>query len=74
MTLSQQVEVRPCATCGDGFRPRRVQLKAGQGRFCSQRCNTAIRDANKNQKTCSYFARHAMCGRVPSTQIFMRKK
>lgn len=36
-----QQRVRKCATCGDDFRPRRIQVTKGQGRFCSQRCNTA---------------------------------
>lgn len=38
--------IRPCETCGTSFRPRLAQLRLGQGRFCSQRCNTAFRTAS----------------------------
>lgn len=36
---------RPCETCGREFTPRNNQLTKGHGRFCSQKCNTAFRDA-----------------------------
>lgn len=36
---------RPCETCGQTFTPRPTQLRAGVGRFCSQACNTAAREA-----------------------------
>jgi 5-methylcytosine-specific restriction endonuclease McrA len=36
---------RDCQTCGNTFTPRQVQVSAGHGRFCSQACNTAARDA-----------------------------
>lgn len=36
---------KPCETCGEAFRPRLTQLRLGQGRFCSQACNTAARAA-----------------------------
>lgn len=32
--------VRECKTCGNTFVPRQTQLNAGQGIFCSQKCNT----------------------------------
>lgn len=34
-----------CETCGAEFRPRPIQVKNGHGRFCSQKCNTALRKA-----------------------------
>lgn len=36
---------RDCETCGTTFVPRGVQISNGGGRFCSQACNTAGRDA-----------------------------
>lgn len=36
---------RACETCGEQFRPRQIQITNGGGRFCSQACNTAARDA-----------------------------
>lgn len=36
---------KSCETCGDTFTPRRSQLRSGSGRFCSQACNTASREA-----------------------------
>lgn len=36
---------RACETCGCSFVPRKNQLSAGNGRFCSQVCNTAARSA-----------------------------
>lgn len=36
---------RACETCGKTFYPRPRQLRLGQGRFCSQSCNTAAREA-----------------------------
>jgi 5-methylcytosine-specific restriction endonuclease McrA len=36
---------RPCETCGTQFTPRSTQLANGGGRFCSQKCNTALREA-----------------------------
>lgn len=36
---------RSCETCGAVFSPRQVQIDRGQGRFCSQVCNTAGRIA-----------------------------
>lgn len=36
---------RPCETCGNIFRPRPILVRKGQGRFCSQHCNTAGRAA-----------------------------
>lgn len=36
---------RLCETCGAVFRPRQVQIDQGRGLFCSQKCNTAARDA-----------------------------
>lgn len=33
--------MKKCETCGTKFKPRPAQLRAGQGRFCSQRCNSA---------------------------------
>ena len=40
-----KLRIKPCETCGTNFTPRRTQLRAGAGRFCSQKCNTAGRDA-----------------------------
>ena len=39
----RQARMRPCETCGKSFLPRPRQLRLEQGRFCSQRCNTAFR-------------------------------
>lgn len=36
---------RPCETCGKTFRPRPRQLRMGHGRYCSQACNSASREA-----------------------------
>lgn len=36
---------RPCESCGKPFTPRQVQLDRGVGKFCSQACNTAGREA-----------------------------
>lgn len=36
---------RECATCGTLFYPRWTQINAGNGKFCSQRCNVAGRTA-----------------------------
>lgn len=40
---------RPCETCGADFTPRQVQLDNGGGRFCSQKCNTALREAGNTE-------------------------
>lgn len=39
---------RPCETCGDIFTPRRTQIRAGLGRFCSQKCNSALHKAGSD--------------------------
>jgi hypothetical protein len=39
---------KPCETCGKIFLPRPNQLRNGHGRFCSQACNTAARQALLN--------------------------
>lgn len=39
------LRIRPCMTCGSEFSPRATQVRAGQGIFCSQRCNTKSRAA-----------------------------
>lgn len=44
--LTPEERRRNCETCGKLFVPRMVQLRIGQGRFCSQKCNTAIRAAS----------------------------
>lgn len=36
---------RHCETCGKHFSPRKTQIAAGNGRFCSQACNAAARTA-----------------------------
>lgn len=36
---------RDCETCGVAFAPRQTQINEGHGRFCSQQCNTAGREA-----------------------------
>lgn len=35
---------RNCQTCGDSFIPRPNQVRMGHGLFCSQKCNTKIRE------------------------------
>lgn len=37
--------IKGCETCGRSFTPRQNQLRIGHGRFCSQKCNTAAREA-----------------------------
>lgn len=37
----KQNKKRLCETCGKVFFPRAMQIKQGQGKFCSQKCNTA---------------------------------
>lgn len=41
---------RPCETCGKQFIPRTTQLNVGHGRFCSQKCNTAARQAMQSEE------------------------
>lgn len=41
----REARKRYCETCGIGFYPRTYNLKKGDGRFCSQQCNTAARTA-----------------------------
>lgn len=36
---------RDCETCGKPFTPRPNQLRVGHGRYCSQKCNAALRAA-----------------------------
>ena len=36
---------RSCQSCGATFIPRPVQVAKGQGRFCSQKCNTAAQES-----------------------------
>lgn len=33
---------KPCETCGTVFSPRAAQLRNGDGRYCSQKCNKAF--------------------------------
>ena len=40
---------RECSTCGKIFYPRRTQTRAGVGRFCSPKCNTAAREALQSE-------------------------
>ena len=35
---------RPCQTCGKIIYPRPQQIARGGGKFCSQKCNTAVKD------------------------------
>lgn len=42
---AREEQCRDCETCGARFRPRSAQIRQGQGRFCSQACNTKSRDA-----------------------------
>lgn len=37
----REAQTKPCDTCGENFRARPTLVKKGQGRFCSQRCNTS---------------------------------
>lgn len=37
---------RECQTCGTSFVPRGVQIRQGQGLYCSQRCNPSLRASN----------------------------
>lgn len=43
--LSPAQRTRPCETCGTPFTPRMTQLRAGHGRYCSQKCNKASHKA-----------------------------
>lgn len=56
-----QQRVRRCATCGSEFIPRQIQLTKGQGKFCSQKCNTSGRAAmnspQSQEKSKSTFRR-----------------
>jgi len=45
---------RPCETCGTTFRPRPILVRRGQGRFCSQRCNTAAREIITSPEVLAY--------------------
>jgi hypothetical protein len=38
-TKRKEERARPCEVCGTEFCPRPVQIKAGRGKFCSQKCN-----------------------------------
>ena len=39
--------VRICCTCGASFLPRATQIKAGNGRYCSQKCNKPFKDGGQ---------------------------
>ena len=41
----RETRKRECKTCGSAFYPRQNQLRNGCGLYCSQKCNTAARDA-----------------------------
>jgi 5-methylcytosine-specific restriction endonuclease McrA len=43
--VAAQNRAKSCETCGSNFIPRQTQLRAGGGRFCSQKCNTSGREA-----------------------------
>lgn len=43
--IGREARRRDCETCGKSFSPRQWQIDQGGGRFCSQACNTAARDA-----------------------------
>jgi 5-methylcytosine-specific restriction endonuclease McrA len=43
---SKRARAKACETCGKQFTPRPRQIEAGQGRFCSQACNTSHRRMN----------------------------
>ena len=47
---SEKSRSRPCEYCGKIFTPRQVQINAGHGKFCSQRCNGNSRIKNKELK------------------------
>lgn len=34
-----EARTRPCETCGERFTPRARQVRLGQGKYCSQKCN-----------------------------------
>lgn len=38
-TKRKEGRARPCEVCGTEFCPRPAQIKAGGGKFCSQKCN-----------------------------------
>lgn len=38
-TKRKEGRTRPCEVCGTEFCPRLAQIKAGGGKFCSQKCN-----------------------------------
>lgn len=46
-TAEAQARSRACETCGKMFSPRQYQLRVGQGRFCSQKCNKAFHNASQ---------------------------
>lgn len=54
--LAAKERGRECETCGAAFVPRRSQLRVGQGRFCSQRCNTAAREVLSSPESLAYAA------------------
>jgi 5-methylcytosine-specific restriction endonuclease McrA len=46
----RQSKKRLCATCGKVFFPRFAQIKQGQGKFCSQKCNIAKNELSKTEE------------------------
>lgn len=48
--LGPESRKRKCETCATIFSPRPAQIRSGQGRFCSQKCNTAGRKAMTSEE------------------------
>ena len=46
----KQARTKNCETCGTSFLPRPRQLALGQGRFCSQKCNTVSHESMNTQE------------------------
>ena len=45
---SEKARSRNCECCGTVFTPRQVQINAGHGKFCSQRCNGNSKKNNRH--------------------------
>jgi 5-methylcytosine-specific restriction endonuclease McrA len=71
---ARQKRERNCKTCGEQFLPRAMQLKRGQGLFCSIKCNThgkaAILTKESRMKgAAAWSAKHAISPIVKSGDL-----
>lgn len=48
--IAINARMRKCETCNNDFIPRQTQISKGQGRFCSQKCNTAFHKAGNTKE------------------------